>query len=62
VLLERGDWLLVSDFPGSNSAECVNKALEEGMPWRGIAYAKYLVPIVVGEGTTWDQLLGKESK
>jgi len=62
VLLDRGDWLVVSDFPGSNSAECLNKALEEGMPWRGIAYAKYLVPIVVGEGTTWDQLLGKESK
>lgn len=59
MLLDRGDWLVVSDFLGSDSAECLSKALEEGMPWRGVAYAKYLVPLVFGEGTTWDRLLEK---
>jgi hypothetical protein len=60
VLLGRGDWVVVSQFPGSDFAECLNKALEEGMPWRGIAYAKYLLPIVLGDGTTWNQLLATD--
>jgi len=60
TLLCRGDWVVVSDFPGSDSAECLNKALEQGMPWRGIAYAKYLLPFVLGEGATWDALLGED--
>jgi hypothetical protein len=57
VLVERGDWVVVSEFPGSDSAESLNKALEEGMPWRGVAYAKYLLPLVFGECVRWDEVL-----
>jgi hypothetical protein len=59
-LVHQGDWLVISDFLGSDSAECLNKGLEQDMPWRGIAYARYLLPLVFGEGMTWDELLGKD--
>ena len=34
---DRVEPLLLSEFVGSNLAECLMKALERGMPWRGIA-------------------------
>ena len=61
MLLDQGHWLVISDFVGSDSAECLNKALEEGMPWRGVAYAKYLLPLVFGERATWDRFREEES-
>ena len=51
IFLDRGHWLIISDFVRSDFAECLNKALEEGMPWRGIAYAKYLVHWFLEKGS-----------
>jgi hypothetical protein len=54
ILVEKGNWLVLSDFVGSDRAERIGKGLESGMPWRGVHYAKYSLPMVFGEGATWD--------
>jgi hypothetical protein len=51
--LEGRPCLALSTFVGSDSSECISKALDKGVPQRGIAYAKYLVPFVFGNGSTW---------
>jgi isoamyl acetate esterase len=55
-LVDQGSWLAVSDVVGSNMGECLNKALEGGMPWRGVPYAKHLLRFVFGEAATWDSV------
>lgn len=53
-LLHQGSWLVVSEMVGSDAAECINKSLEKGMPWRGVPYAKHLLRFVFGGEATWD--------
>lgn len=53
-LLHQGSWLIVSEMVGSDAAECINKSLERGMPWRGVPYAKHLLRLVFGGAATWD--------
>jgi isoamyl acetate esterase len=53
MLTGQGSWLVVSEYFGSDMAECINKALTTGVPWRGVHYARYLLPMIFGEAATW---------
>ena len=51
-------WISLSEYVGSDRSECVFKGLTTGMPWRGVAYARYLLPLVFGPDITWERARG----
>ena len=53
-LVDEDSWISISEYVGSDKSECIYKGLTTGMPWRGVAYARFLLPLVFGPKITWE--------